>query len=157
MVMKEKCVYYDNNTKCYYLVVSKDDKMIYGRRGDMENPKYLDTYMGSASTDGLKYKINDDIVIYDDYIRNYRLDEKDLENFEFITELSDDEFNLFKVFTFSNFKFPNNTIDLKPSSSKFKDHIYNITKLKREIDESRNKLNKMTVKLFRLLEEGNKK
>lgn len=154
MEMKEKCVYYDNNTKCYYLVIYKDDKMIYGRRGEMLNPKYLDVYMSNVITGGLKYKINDDIIIYDDYIRNYYIDEKDLENFEFITELSDDEFNLIKVSTNSNYKF---MIDLKAIKNQHMKLVNNIIDLTKKIKELTNESNILTVELFRLLEKDNKK
>lgn len=109
MELKEKCIYYNPSKEGYYLVLSISD-MIYGRYGDMVNPSYLDSYMNQDGT-GLRLKI-DDIIINSDYIRNYYLDEKDLDGFKLIRELTDEEFYPMELLISSHYKYPTVIIDV---------------------------------------------
>lgn len=109
MELKEKCIYYNPSKEGYYLVLSISD-MIYGRYGDMVNPSYLDSYMNQDGT-GLRLKI-DDIIINSDYIRNYYLDEKDLDGFKLIRELTDEEFYPMELLIGSHYKYPTVIIDI---------------------------------------------
>ena len=109
MKLKEKCIYYNHSTEGYYLVLFISD-MIYGRYGDMASPNYLDKYMNQDGT-GLRFKI-DNIIINCDYIRNYELDEKNLDEFEFVKELTDKEFYLVESLIHSHYKYPPIVIDV---------------------------------------------
>ena len=80
--------------------------MIYGRYGEMENPNYLDTYMNQDGT-GLKFKI-DDIIIHMESYRNYYLNDKELAEFEFVRELTDEEFYPMELLIHSHYKYPHN-------------------------------------------------
>ena len=95
MKLKEKCIYYNPVQSGYYLVLSSDDEMIYGRRGLYADTSFLEYWINRDEPD-LGFKIGD-IVIYNDYIRNYFHDEKDLDSFEFVRELTSEEFNLIDV------------------------------------------------------------
>lgn len=99
--MKEKCIYYNKKNGSYYLVLGVSD-MIYGRCGEFSNPSYLDSYMNQET--GVKFKINDKIVINSYYWRNYHFDEKDLQEFEFVTEISDEVFNCIDIICSMNYK-----------------------------------------------------
>ena len=88
MKLKEKCIYYNPIKGGYYLVLSVSS-MIFGRYGEMETPNYLDRYMNQDGT-GLRFKI-DNIIINMEYYRNYYLDDKELNEFELVKELTDEE------------------------------------------------------------------
>ena len=103
MKLKEKCIYYNSSKGSCYLVLSVSD-MIYGRYGEMENPNYLDTYMNQDGT-GLKFKI-DDIIIHMESYRNYYLNDKELAEFEFVRELTDEEFYPMELLLPSHYKYP---------------------------------------------------
>lgn len=109
MKLKEKCIYYNSLKGSYYLVLSVSD-MVYGRYGEMASPNYMDSYMNQDGT-GLRFKI-DDIIINMEYYRNYKLDDKELAEFEFVKELIDEEFYIMKLLIDSNYKFPPITIDI---------------------------------------------
>ena len=109
MKLKEKCIYYNSSKGSYYLVLSVSD-MVYGRYGEMAKPNYMDSYMNQDST-GLRFKI-DDIIINMEYYRNYKLDDKELDEFEFVKELIDEEFYTMELLIDSNYKFPPITIDI---------------------------------------------
>lgn len=101
MDIKEKCVYYNNKNGSYYLVLAVQD-MIYGRCGNFSHPSYLDSYMNQET--GLKFKINEQIVINMDYWRNYYLDDKELQNLEYVTKLSDEVFDCIDIICDMNYK-----------------------------------------------------
>ena len=84
--------------------------MIYGRFGDILNPNVWDIVMNQEGT-GLRFKI-DNIIINSDYIRNYELDEKNLDEFEFVKELTDKEFYLVESLIHSHYKYPSIVIDV---------------------------------------------
>ena len=109
MNLKEKCIYYNPSKAGYYLVLSISD-MIYGRTGDLANPSYLDVYMNQDGP-GLRFKIGD-IIINGDYIRNYYLDEKEINNFELVKELTDEEFYPMEILINSRYKYPTALIDI---------------------------------------------
>lgn len=144
MKLKEKCIYYNPSTEGYYLVLSISD-MIYGRYGDMASPNYLDKYMNQDGT-GLRFKI-DNIIINGDYIRNYYLDEKDLDKFELAKELTDKEFYLIESLLYSCYKYPSVVIDVnkhKNNASKIVNTIKRkeskVEKLKKDIGTLEKKL-----------------
>lgn len=76
MKIKEKCIYYNNARKTYYLVLSakKEDGLIYGIYGETSNPSYLDTYLIGANSKGLVFKIGN-ITLNREHIRNYYFDD----------------------------------------------------------------------------------
>lgn len=109
MKLKERCIYYNTTREGYYLVLSISN-MVYGRYGKMFNPTYLEAYIHQNGT-GLKIKI-DNIIINRDYIRNYYLNEKELEDFELVKELTDEEFYLIDIFINSNLENIDGLIDI---------------------------------------------
>lgn len=109
MELKEKCIYYNPKKQCYYLVLHISD-MIYGRCGDILNPNVWDIVMNQDGT-GLRFKI-DNIIINGDSIRNYNLDEKDLDGFKLIRELTDEEFYPMELLIGSHYKYPTVIIDV---------------------------------------------
>lgn len=109
MKLKEKCIYYNHKKECYYLVICVSD-MIYGRCGDIANSNRLDNWLNQDGK-GLMFKI-DDIVINSNYIRNYYLDEVELEHMELIKELTDEEFYPMEILILSNYKYPAIIIDV---------------------------------------------
>ena len=115
MKLKEKCIYYNPIQEGYYLVLSISD-MIYGRRGDYVKTSNLEDWINQDGP-GLGFKI-DDIIINIDYIRNYYLDDKSLDKFELVKELSDEEFDLIEILTYSDYKWPKALI---VDINKFKD------------------------------------
>ena len=102
MNLKEKCLYWNPVKNGYYLVLEISN-MVYGRYGDMNNPSYLDKYMNQDGT-GLSFKI-DSIIINNNYIRNYYLDEKELDEFVLIKELTKEEFLIINAFISSRRKY----------------------------------------------------
>lgn len=110
MKLKEKCIYYNPIQEGYYLVFSVDKEMIYGRRGEYVNTSNLEAWINQNGP-GVSFKIGD-IIIGKDYIRNYYLDEKCLEQFELIKELTDKEFSIIETITYSDFPFPPAVVDV---------------------------------------------
>lgn len=144
MKLKEKCIYYNPSKDGYYLVLSVSD-MIYGRYGDMATPNYLDEYMNQDGA-GLRFKI-DNIIINGDYIRNYYLNEKELDKFELAKELTDKEFYLIELLVSSCYKYPSVVIDVnkhKNNASKIVNTIRRkeskVEKLKKDIGALEKKL-----------------
>ena len=133
MKLKEKCIYYNPSKEGYYLVLSISD-MIYGRYGEMANPSYLDEYMNQDGT-GLRFKI-DNIIINGDYIRNYYLDEKALDEFELIKELTDKEFCLIESLIGSNYRYPSVIIDVRK-------HMNDTSKMVNTIKRKKSKVEKL--------------
>ena len=133
MTLKEKCIYYNPRKDAYYLVLSVSD-MIYGRYGDMVNPSYLDTYMHQDGT-GLKFKI-DNIVINYGYITNYYLDEKELDEFKLVKELTDKEFYPMYLLITSNYKYPSIIIDIHK-------HMNDVTKIVKTLRRKNSKVKKL--------------
>lgn len=105
MKIKEKCIYYNNVRKTYYLVLSakKEDGLIYGICGEILNPSFLDACLMGAKSEGLIFKIGD-VTINREHIRNYYFDNK---------ELKDYEFNIIETLVSSNYKFPDAVIDVE--------------------------------------------
>lgn len=85
--------------------------MVYGRYGDIEKPSYLDTYMDQGHTD-LRFKINNIIINRNSY-RNYSLDESQINDFELVKELTDEEFYPMQLLIYSSYKFPHCIIDIE--------------------------------------------
>ena len=133
MKLKEKCIYYNPSKEGYYLVLSVSD-MIYGRYGDIVNPSYLDSHMNQDGT-GLRFKV-DNIIINSDYIRNYELDEKNLDEFEFVKELTDKEFYLVESLIHSHYKYPSIVIDVNK-------HTKDISKMVNTIKRKKSKVVKL--------------
>ena len=145
MKLKEKCIYYNRSKKGYYLIISISD-MVYGRYGDMINPSYMDRYMNQDGT-GLRFKI-DDIIINRDYIHNYSLDENDLDELEFVKELTDDEFYPIELITNSNFAFPDTVIDVHKHMDGVSDIIKNLKHKKSEKEKLVKDIRKLELQLF---------
>ena len=139
MILKEKCIYYNPTKDGYYLVLSVSKEMIRGRYGKVKNPNFLDTFMNQE--DGLKFKI-DDIFINMESCRNYMLndegDNKDLDNFILVRELTDEEFYPMELLINSNYKFPEIVIDVH----KHMNDVSNIVTTIRELKSERAKLSK---------------
>lgn len=146
MKIKEKCIYYNPIKDGYYLVLSADSKMIYGRYGEMENPSYLDSYMNQDGT-GLRFKI-DNIIINSDYWRNYYLDEKELDKFELIKELTDEEFYPVEILTSSRYKYPNIVIDVHNHMNDVSDIVCTIKNKELEVEKLTKDIRNLEKKLF---------
>lgn len=125
MNLKRKCIYRDTKKGGYYLVLSIKD-MIYGIYGELESPNFLDNCMYKSEI-GLVFKI-DDILINMEYYRNYKHDDKELNNFEFVKELTDEEFYPIKLPSY-----PNIVIDVHKH---MKDVSEIVDKLKSKKEES---------------------
>ena len=136
-MLKEKCIYYNPIQEGYYLVLSKSD-MIYGRRGDYVKTSNLEDWINQDGP-GIRFKI-DDIIINKDYIRNYYLNEKCLEQFELVRELSDEEFYPIEILICSRYKWPETLIDI----NKFKDNeeVLDIVRVHRDRERELEKLKK---------------
>lgn len=109
-MIKEKCLYYNPVQKGYYLVMSKDEEMIYGLRGVYTTTSQLEDWINQDGSD-ICFKIGE-VLIFKDYIRNYFLDEEDLKSFEPVKELTDKEFNIIETIAYSDFPFPPANIDV---------------------------------------------
>ena len=145
MKLKEKCIYY-NSSKCsYYLVLSVSD-MIYGRYGEMENPNYLDIYMNQDGT-GLKFKI-DDIIIHMESYRNYYLNDKELAEFEFVRELTDEEFYPMELLIHSHYKYPEIVIDVHNHTDNISNLVHTIKYKKSEMEKLEKDICKLEKELF---------
>nr|DAP47775.1 MAG TPA: hypothetical protein [Caudoviricetes sp.] len=114
MKIKEKCIYYNNARKTYYLVLSakKEDGLIYGIYGETSNPSYLDTYLIGANSKGLVFKIGN-ITLNREHIRNYYFDDDELNSFTFIKELDCYKYSIIETLVSSNYKFPDTVIDVE--------------------------------------------
>lgn len=145
MKLKEKCIYYNSSKGSYYLVLSVSD-MIYGRYGEMENPNYLDSYMNQDGT-GLRFKI-DDIIINMEYYRNFYLDDKELEEFEFIKELTDEEFYPMELLIHSHYKYPDIVIDVHNHIDDVSDIVNTIKYKKSELEKLEKDICKLEKELF---------
>lgn len=129
-MLKEKCIYYNSVKGGYYLVLSVSN-MIYGRYGDILNPSYLDACMYTDRT-GLKFKI-DNIIINMESYRNYDLEDSEINDFELVKKLTDEEFYPMELLIHSSYKFPNYIIDVEKNKN-------NVTNL---VDLLRNKKEKL--------------
>ena len=103
MKIKEKCIYYNNARKTYYLVLSakKEDGLIYGICGEILNPSYLDVYLSGANSKGIVFKIGN-ITLNREHIRNYYFDDDDCY-----------KYNIIETLVSSNYKFPDAVIDVE--------------------------------------------
>lgn len=137
MKLKEKCIYYNPIQEGYYLVLSISD-MIYGRRGDYVKTSALEDWINQDGP-GVKFKIGD-IIIGKDYIRNYNLDEKCLEQFELVKELTDEEFYPIEILTFSNYGWPAALIDI--DNIKDNEGVLDIVRAHKDREKELEKLNK---------------
>ena len=145
MKLKEKCIYYNSSKGSYYLVLSISD-MVYGRYGEMANPNYLDSYMNQDGT-GLRFKI-DDIIINMEYYRNYKLDNKELDEFEFVKELTDEEFYPMELLIDSNYKFPPITIDIHKHMNDVSNMVSELKHKKSELKNLYKDIRNLEKKLF---------
>ena len=146
MKLKEKCIYYNRTKGCYYLVLTVSD-MIYGRCGEILNPSYLDNYMHQDGT-GLRFKI-DDIVINMEYYRNYYLDDDEINNFEFVKELTDEEFYPMYLLINSNYRFPNFLIDVQSHMDSVSGIVSLLQKKKSELYDLQKEIGKLEKELYR--------
>lgn len=145
MKLKEKCIYYNPSKDGYYLVLSVSD-MVYGRYGEMGNPNYLDNYMNQDGT-GLRFKI-DDIIIHMESYRNYYLDDKELAEFEFVKELTDEEFYPMELLIHSHYKYPSIVIDVHKHMSDVSNMVYTIKYKKSEVEKLEKDICDLEKKLF---------
>lgn len=146
MELKEKCIYYNPSKESCYLVLSVSN-MIYGRYGDMANPSYLDSYMNQDGT-GLRFMI-DDIIINSDYIRNYSLNDKALDEFKLIKELTDEEFYLMELLIHSCYsKYPAVVIDVPKHINDASDIIKTLQHKKSEKEELEKEIHGLEKQLF---------
>ena len=111
MKIKEKCVYYNPKKDGYYLVLSIDNKMIYGRTSSFRNPGYLDAYMHQINGD-IMFKI-DNIILDSNNILNYYHTDKELKDFILVKELADNEFDVISIITSTHYKWPATIIDVE--------------------------------------------
>lgn len=109
-MLKEKCIYYNPIQEGYYLVLSVGKDMIYGRRGDFVKTSNLEDWVNQDGP-GVNFKIGD-IIIGKGYIRNYYLNEKCLEQFDLVRELTDEEFYPIEIITYSGYLWPDALIDI---------------------------------------------
>lgn len=137
MKLKEKCIYYNPIQEGYYLVLSISD-MIYGRSGDYVKTSTLENWINQNGP-GVRFKIRD-IIINRNYIRNYNLNEECLEQFELVRELTDEEFYLIEILTFSNYNWPATLIDIDNIKNNKK--VFNIIKAHKDKEKELEKLNK---------------
>ena len=145
MKLKEKCIYYNSSKGSYYLVLSVSN-MIYGRYGEMENPNYLDTYMNQDGT-GLKFKI-DDIIIHMESYRNYYLNDKELAEFEFVRELTDEEFYPMELLIHSHYKYPEIIVDIHKYADNISNLVHTIKYKKSEVEKLEKDIRKLEKELF---------
>ena len=145
MKLKEKCIYYNSSKGSYYLVLSVSD-MIYGRYGEMENPNYLDTYMNQDGA-GLKFKI-DDIIIHMESYRNYYLNDKELAEFEFVRELTDEEFYPMELLIHSHYKYPEIIVDVHKHTDNISNLVHTIKYKKSEVEKLEKDICKLEKELF---------
>ena len=145
MKLKEKCIYYNPIKGGYYLVLSVSN-MIYGRYGDMINPNYWDNYMNQDGT-GLRFKI-DNIIINSEYYRNYYLEDKELDEFELIKELTDEEFYPMELLINSHYKYPAIVIDVHKHMNDVSDMVYTIKYKKSEVKRLERDICDLEKKLF---------
>lgn len=110
MKLKEKCIYYNPVQEGYYLVLSIGDDYIFGRRGDFVHTSNLENLINQDGP-GVVFKVGEALICRD-YIRNYRLDEKCLDKFELVKELTDDEFYPMEILIHSRYKLPDVLIDI---------------------------------------------
>ncbi len=110
--------------------------MVYGRYGDIEKPSYLDAYMDQGHTD-LRFKI-DNIIINRNSYRNYSLDESQINDFELVKKLTDEEFYPMQLLIYSNYKFPHCIIDIE----KVKNNVTELVDVLRDKKEELWKLEK---------------
>lgn len=150
MKLKEKCVYYNPIQEGYYLVLAIDDKMTYGRRGDYVKTSNLEDWINQDGP-GISFKL-DDIIINSDYIRNYYLDEKCLEQFELVRELSDEEFYPIEILINSRYNFPETLIDMnKPKEELTNTIVEGIKKRELEVEKLTLEIRNLTHGLYDLL------
>lgn len=154
MKIKEKCIYYNNARKTYYLVLSakKEDGLIYGICGEILNPSYLDVYLLGANSKGIVFKIGD-VTINREHIRNYYFDNKELDSFTFVKELKDYEFNIIDTFVSSNYKFPNTVIDVEKYDKDVDCMLSKIQENKIKLCEIRQSIRLQERKLFKKLKQ----
>lgn len=110
MKLKEKCIYYNPVQEGYYLVLSVDDEMVYGRRGVYKKTSNLEDWISQGKW-GFIFKI-DDIIIDSNNIRNYYLDEECLEQFKLVKELSDEEFYPIEILSHTSYNLPTFLVDI---------------------------------------------
>lgn len=146
MNIKEKCIYYNPVQEGYYLVLSIDDEMIYGRRGDFAKTSNLEDWINQDGP-GLRFKI-DDIIINSDYIRNYYLDEKCLEQFELVRELTDEEFYPIEILSASCYKYPSTIINI-PAKEDITELIESIKYDEAAINRTKQHMKELEKQLYR--------
>lgn len=145
MKLKEKCIYYNTSKGGYYLVLAVSD-MIYGRYGNIVSPNYLDVYMNQDVT-GLIFKI-DDIIINSNYYRNYYFDDKELDDFELVKELTYEEFYIMDFLIDSNYKYPSIVIDVHKHMNDVIDIINAMKCKKSEVKKLVKDIHDLEKKLF---------
>lgn len=144
MKLKEKCIYYNPIQEGYYLVLSKSD-MVYGRSGDFAKSSNLENWIHQAGP-GLKFKI-DDIIINSDHIRNYYLNDKDLEKFELVKELTDEEFYPIEILSTSRYKYPSAIINI-PAKEDISELIESIKYDETEINRMNQHIKELEKQLY---------
>ena len=137
MKLKEKCIYYNPIQEGYYLVLSIGD-MIYGRSGDYVKTSTLEDWINQKGP-GINFKIGD-IIIGKDYIRNYYLNEKCLEQFELVRELTDEEFYPIEILTYSDYAWPAALIDI--AKIKNNEEVFDIVLAHKQREEELEQLNR---------------
>lgn len=145
MEIKAKCIYYNPSKGSYFLVLSVSD-MVYGRYGEMQNPNYLDAYMNQNSI-GLKFQI-DNIIINRDYCRNYYLNDEELDEFELVKELTDEEFYPMELLIHSHYKYPEIVIDVRKYMKDVSNMVYTLKYKKSEMEKLEKDVCDLEKKLF---------
>lgn len=145
MKLKEKCIYYNPLKDGYYLVLSISS-MIFGRYGEVGNPNYLDNYMNQSGS-GLRFKI-DDIIINMEYCRNYFLDDKELNKFVLVKELTDEEFYPMELLIHSHYRYPEGVIDIHKVMNNVTGLVSILRKKKSELKKLEKEIGDLEKQLF---------
>lgn len=145
MKLKEKCIYYNPLKDGYYLVLSISS-MIFGRYGEVGNPNYLDNYMNQSGS-GLRFKI-DDIIINMEYCRNYFLDDKELNKFVLVKELTDEEFYPMELLIHSPYRYPEGVIDIHKVMNNVTGLVSILRKKKSELKKLEKEIGNLEKQLF---------
>ena len=95
----------------------------------------------------LRFKI-DNIIINMDYWRNYRLDDKELETFQFVKKLTDKEFYPIDLLIHSNYKYPDIIIDVHKHMNDVYDIVKAIRHKQSEMDKLKNDIHRLEKELF---------
>ena len=89
-----------------------------------------------------RFKI-DNIIIHREYYRNYKLDDKELDEFILIKELTDEEFYPIEVLIHSNYRYPSIIIDVHK-------HMHDVFSIVNTIKNKESEVKKLTYDIHNL-------